>query len=490
MKVLLVNPSIRPNSPKCLLNVGLAYIASAINRAGIDLKILDVDAHRYSDDEVARMIREEQFDVAAVGDLVSHYRWVKWLAATIKESHPNAPVIAGNTVATSIPKVLLEHTAVDIAVISEGDETVVDLLVALNDSTSLEMVPGIAFKQRGKIVQTMPRRVIEPIDAIPFPNYDLFDIDVYLQKSKWMVNGADVIGIPFDDIVVMPIVTARGCPFQCTFCYHAFQHKKYRYHSPEAIAGEAQRLKEKYGANFIMFWDELSFYDPDQARRVAELFIERELNIKWEGTCRSELIDAEHADLAALFKKSGCTGMGYALENGNDEILKAMNKKNTTRDFVFQAKTLREAGLPTFTSVVFGYPQETPATIRETFDVLREAQVYPSVGFLQPMPGTPMFELAVKNGQIPDVEAYLMRMGDRQDLRVNLTSMSNEEMSEVIEAELRKLNADLKIGLNEEELIKTRVYRVAKSEAFAHSFGIAARVQREDQGLIQIDTRH
>jgi anaerobic magnesium-protoporphyrin IX monomethyl ester cyclase len=79
--VLLVNPSIRPNSPKCLLNVGLAYIASAINRAGIDLKILDVDAHRYSDDEVARMIREEQFDVAAVGDLVSHYRWVKWLAA-------------------------------------------------------------------------------------------------------------------------------------------------------------------------------------------------------------------------------------------------------------------------------------------------------------------------------------------------------------------------------------------------------------------------
>jgi anaerobic magnesium-protoporphyrin IX monomethyl ester cyclase len=219
------------------------------------------------------------------------------------------------------------------------------------------------------------------------------------------------------------------------------------------------------------------------------MFIERDLNMKWEGTCRSELIDEEHVELAAIFKAAGCTGMGYSLENGNDEILKAMNKRNTTRDFTFQARALREAGIPTFTSVVFGYPQETEATIRETFDVLREAQVYPSVGYLQPMPGTPMFDLAVRTGHITDIEDYLTRMGDRQDLRVNMTTMSSEQMSSAIESELRRLNAELQIGLNEDELIKTRVYRVAKNESFAHSFGVAAKIQREASGIIPLTPR-
>lgn len=483
MRVLLINPAIRPNSPKTMLNVGLAYVASAIHRAGYDLEILDIDAYRYSEEEVERLIRTKRFDVAGIGDLVSHYRWVKEIAGVIKTYHPKATIMVGNTCGTSIPRLLLERTAVDIAVISEADETVVDLLQHLEAGGPLDEVKGIAFKRGGDIVENCGRPVIEPVDSIPFPNYDLFDIGIYLEKSRWHVNGPDVVGIPFDEIIAMPIVTARGCPFKCTFCYHAFQNKKYRYRSPENIVAEIEELKWRYGVNFVNFWDELSFYRKDQTRRLADLFIERKVGVKWEGTCRSELIGADDFDLALRLKEAGCTGLSFSLENGNDEILKAMNKLNTTEDFVTQARVLQEVGIPTFTSIVFGYPQETPATIRETFEILRRARIYPSVGYLQPMPGTPMYDLARREGYIDDEEGYLIRMGDRQDLRVNMTRMPQEEMEAIVVEELRRLNADLRTGLSEEELIRTRVYRTAKSDSFMHSFGVAARVLRETEGM-------
>lgn len=479
MKVLLINPAIRPNSPKCILNVGLAYVASALQRAGIDIEILDVDAFRYSDSEVERMIRTRKFDVAGIGDLVSHYRWVKWLAGVIKSHHPEVPVIAGNTVATSIPELLLAHTHVDVAVLGEGDITAVELVKALCEGRALDEVKGIAFKRDGAIAKTPARPVIDPIDSIPFPNYDLFDMSVYLEKSRWHVDNPELVGIPLDKIVSMPVVTARGCPYRCTFCYHAFQEKKYRYRSPENIIAEILAHKSKYGANFIQFWDELSFFHARQARRLLELFIDRKVNIAWYGSARSELISKDDFELALLFRKAGCKGLGFSLENGNESILASMNKQNTPQDFVVQARMLQAAGVPTFTSVVFGYPQESPQTIAETFEVLRDARIYPSVGFLQPMPGTPMFAAAVAEGHINDVEAYLMRMGDRQDLRINLTQMSEGKMMGLIETHLRSLNAELELDLPAQDLIRTRVYRAAKSEAFMTSFGVAGRVFRE-----------
>lgn len=179
-------------------------------------------------------------------------------------------------------------------------------------------------------------------------------------------------------------------------------------------------------------------------------------------------------------------GLSFSLESGNPEILKAMNKKNTVTDFITQAKILQEAGVATYTAIVLGYPQESKATIRETFSVLEKAKIYPSVGYLQPMPGTPMYTYAHENGYIPDEETYLESMGDRQDLRINLSKhITAEEMEQVVIEECRKLNKVLNINLNENELIKTRVYRKAKSEAFLHSFGIAAKILEEDTSEVE-----
>ncbi len=479
MKILLVNPAIRPDSPKCILNVGLGYVASALERAGFELEILDIDAHRYDHPTVARLLRQKTYDAVGIGTLVSQYGWAKSVMAEVRAAKPTAPIVVGNTLATSVPEILVERTEADVAVIGEGDVTAVEVFTALNDGTPLDDVQGIVYRN-GKTVRTLPRPVIKDVDDIPSPNYELFDLDIYLDKSRWMVPAPERIDIPFDDIRSMPVNTARGCPFSCTFCYHAFQNLKYRHRSPENVADEIQMWRDRYGVNFIAFWDELSFYQDKATERFADLMIERAMNIQFFGSCRSELFKPETAHIAYKLKQAGCKGLGFALESGNEEILLAMNKHNHVTDFVRQCKILHDVGIEVYTSIVFGYPQETRETIAETFRVLGNANVYPSVGYLQPMPGTPMYKLALDTGRIQDEEAYLMMMGDRQDLRVNLSDhLTAEEMEAAVHDELVALNADLKTGLPEDGLIKTRMYRVSEEETFLGSFGQAAKVQQE-----------
>lgn len=477
MKILLVNPAIRPDSPKCILNVGLGYVATALERAGFELEILDVDAHRYDDETVERLLRTKKYDAVGVGTLVSQYGWAKEIARIVREYHPHVPIVAGNTLATSVPDTLLTKTDFDVAVLGEGDITAVELFTAYADGTPISDVAGIAYWD-GEVKRTPPRPVIPDIDEIPTPNYELFDLDIYLEKSNWMVPAPENLPIPFDEIRSMPVNTARGCPFSCTFCYHAFQKLKYRHRSPDSIADEIQLWRDRYGVNFIAFWDELSFYQDKATERFADLMLERNLGVYFYGSCRSELFNDDTEHIAQKLKQAGCKGLGFALESGNEEILLAMNKHNHVSDFVRQCRILHRVGIEVYTSIVIGYPQETRETIAETFRVLSDANVYPSVGYLQPMPGTPMYQLATDTGAIRDEEEYLLMMGDRQDLRIPLSEhLTGDEMEAAVLEELKILNDGLETAMPEDGLIKTGVYRVAKEETFLESFGVAAKVR-------------
>src|SRR3989338_5316827 len=128
MKVLLINLCLRHDTPKKIYPVGLGYVASAIHRAGYPLEIVNVDIHRYSDEELKAILSEKDFDVVGFGCIATGYRVVKDMTSLIRSVNKSAVIIVGNSVATSIPNIVLEKTEADIAVIGEGDVTVVELL--------------------------------------------------------------------------------------------------------------------------------------------------------------------------------------------------------------------------------------------------------------------------------------------------------------------------------------------------------------------------
>ncbi len=461
MKVLLINLCIRVDTPKKIYPVGLSYIASAIHRENYELEILNIDTHRYSNTEIEAILKEKDFDVVGFGCIVTKYNLVKDLCAMIKSINKNVTIIVGNSVATAIPQILLTKTKADIAVMGEGDITIVEVLNCLDKGRSLEEVDGLYFKNNGNIIATQPRKPIENLDTIPMPAWDLFEMDLYLRESKIYVS--EPYPIPKEEIRAFPVNTARGCIFKCSFCYHVFRENKYRFRSPTNIIKEIKTLIALYKVNYINFWDELTFFSKKQAEALIDALLEANLGIFWTATCRSDLFkNEEDIILAKKFKKAGCVGLGYSLESANATILKSMNKFLKREDFLMQKRILDKAGIITWTSIVLGYPEETEETIDETMEFCYENDIYPSAGFLLPQPGTPIYRYALDNGFITNEEEYLLSLGDRQDLRLNMTKIPSDKFEKLIKVHLDRINKKMDLGLKNETLLKVGHYK-AKS---------------------------
>ena len=462
MNILIINVSLRPMSPVKLFPLGLGYIATAIKNAGFSFDLLDIDGYRLSERDVENSIKKKKYDVVCMGCIVTGYKIIKILAALVEEHQPHAKIIVGNSVATSIVDTLLTHTRVNIAVMGEGDETIVDLLRAIDEGRALETVQGICFSKNGMIVRTPPRPYIKNISDIPFVDFSIFDIELYIENAKY--SAADPLPIPREEIRALPVNTARGCVSRCTFCYHNFYGIPYRPRTSKSIVDEIKHSIEKYRVNYIFFGDELTFYSKDQALGMAQEILDRNLHFYWPAACRANLFTSdEDMEIIYKMKEAGCLGMGYALESADRKILKAMRKFITPEQFSRQTSLFHKAGLPVWTSLVFGYPEETPLTIKETFDCCIKNRIYPSAGYLLPQPGSPMYAYALHRGFIKDEEKYLMKLGDRQDLRLNMTKMSDREFEFNVFEGLKRCNEVLGMGIKQENLIKTQYHRAPKN---------------------------
>ena len=302
MKILLINVCIRPDSPRYIPPVGLGYIATSLKQHGYEFDLLDLDMLRPSEEKLKQLITKKRYDIYLMGSIVTGYKYVKQLARIIRKANSFALIIVGNSVADSIMEA-------DIVVLGEGDEKIIDILKAK---------PFIGL------------RPPLDIDSLPFIDWDIFDMGFYIKKSGNLVNQP----CPVKDPVCMSIPSARGCPFRCSFCYHVFWGQKYRYRSARSIVSEIRKLKERYGVNYINFWDDLTFLSVDHCEEVVNLLLG--LDIYWNATVRGDLLRKKDKGLAEKMKQAGCVGLTYSLESADEGILKAMNKKLDLNRFLEQ----------------------------------------------------------------------------------------------------------------------------------------------------------
>ncbi len=484
MKILFINVSIRPDAEIKQFPVGLGYVVTSAHKAGFEFDLLDIDIHGYTDQYVEDFLSKNKYDVIAFGTIVTHYQWVKWLIKTIKSVQPRCKVMVGNSVGESIPEILFANSEVDIIVLGEGEITTVEVLKALEEGRSLgeaiepaitvphtngpypsairgSGIEGIVFRdEKGRVVNNGLRKAVLHIDELPMPDWDLFDIELYLKEGTH-IQGKTTL-YPREEAVVMPVSTARGCVFKCSFCHYTQWNDHYRHRSPESVIAEIKRNQSKYGANYINFWDDLSFHKIGPAEKFVDALLEADLGIHWTASIRSDLFgrqDVPYEDrmrVASKFKEAGASVLCYSLESGNDDILKAMNKRVTAQYFRDQIALLSEIGdIVSSTSLVFGYPTETPETIAESMEMCLSMKVYPSPGFLLPLPATEMWKYALENGHITDPDQFLSNLTERQDIVINMTQMSDEALFGEVSNWLQKLNNQLQIGLDEDSLIRT-----------------------------------
>lgn len=479
-KILFINPSLRLHSKTKYLPVGLASVMTYLSHNGIEADLLDVDIHALEDDQVENYLEKNKYDIFLSGSIITHYKWMKWLCRTIKKNNPNSTIIIGNSVGGSVPELFLNNSPADIIVKGEGEITTFEIVTKLLLGQDWRSIEGIFYKNTdGKVVGNSTRKGKKKLDEFPLIDWSKFDTEAYFKK-----NYADAKGLEGKEIRAMPVVTARGCAFRCTFCHFVFWNDPYRYRSPSNILTEVKRNIDLYNCNYISFWDDLSFASLPQAERFADAVIESGLEFNWSAAVRVDLFgNPKHEfkrrlNVAKKFKKAGCVSLGFSLESANQQILEMMNKRIEAKYFLEQVKILDEVNITSMISVVFGYPIETAETINETFEMCREAKIYPSMGYLLPLPDTEMYEYALKHQFIIDEDRYLDSITERQDLCINMTTLGDQEVRELIAEGAEKLNAELEIGLNAESLLKTGGYNKHTNKKRIKKF------KREDNSLI------
>ena len=382
----------------------------------------------------------------------------------VKRHQPDTCVITGNSVAGSIPEVFLKNTKGDIVVTGEGEISAYEAVEAIRLCKDLKTIEGISFRDnQGNIVINVARKAIK-INKLPEIDWSFFDVERYILKETSMPDKDDSP----KEMRSMPVVTARGCAFKCTFCHYVFWDDPYRNRSPQSILTEIKHLIKKYNLNYIHFWDDLSFASAVQVEKLCDEIIMSGLKFKWFASVRVDLFsrarlsDEDSLKVARKMKEAGCYSVGYALESGNAEIMKMMNKKIEVDAFYKTVYILKQAGIISQTSVVFGYPIETKETIKQTFDQCLKAGLYPSIGYLLPLPYTVMYDYAKANGFITDEDRYLESITERQDVNLNMTKMTDKEIMNEIKVGAAKLNKMLELGLTEETYIKTKGYKTSK----------------------------
>jgi radical SAM superfamily enzyme YgiQ (UPF0313 family) len=381
MRVLLINPyypiSETPSPP-----LGLAYLAAGLEQAGVEVKILDYVVYPYRHDALESVLNEFKPQIAgttAVSMTVDHARQI---ISDVKAIDPEILTLMGGPHSTFCAQETLEtFNELDAVVIGEGEETLVELLRAVESAGNLDTVSGIAYRAGSKIMITAKRKWIKDLDALPFPARHLLPLGRYR-----------TLGMPIS------MTTSRGCPYKCIFCVgRKMGGAKVRFHSADRVADELQYLANlKF--HQINIADDLFTANQDHCLAVCEEILQRNLDINWTSFARVDTISER---LLSRMKAAGCTAVSFGIESANPAILKTIKKGITVEQIRNAIRICQRVGISPYASFILGLPGETPQTIKETkafaANLQQEGLAY---GFhiLAPFPGTEVREQSNRLG--------------------------------------------------------------------------------------------
>lgn len=449
MKILMINPPVRLNDKPRNIPHGLAILANIIRKKfDIFPTFLDINAYRYDEGEVRKIIKNSTFDIVLIGGISTVYKYIVKLSKFIKSINPDAKIIVGGYVVLSQPEVLLKNSDVDIVCTGEGEITIVELLNRLkrNMNSSLDNIAGICYKNKGnkrEIILNPIRPLIKNLNnESSLPAYDLLPMEIYLSNP---VSG---IGKDID------FISSRGCPYNCTFCYQPWGHKS-RFHSIDFVINAIKYLKEKYIIDFISFQDDEFMAN---TKRVQEFCEKRNYffpDLLWSCTGRANIV-ARNEGLVKVMKNAGCVEISFGFESGSQRMLNSMNKKQTVKMMEKVIKICRKYDLPVPVSFIIGMPGEDEESCKETVDfcVRNNIPLY-SLMFATPYPGTQIFNFALKMKRIDKskLHEYFMKMGDARNFTVNLTDyFTDEELIKKRKEMMRITEENYKNFITEEEI--------------------------------------
>lgn len=401
MKILLIAPRfIQKAGQYYEFPVGLAYISASLKQALHEVSCLNLNHDlRDTSEVVRRAITEFKPDAICTGGLSPHFRQIEAILSAAEKTAPLIPRIVGGGIISSTPELMMEHLAVTIGVLGEGERTILELMEALACGVPLESVAGLIHRTENGTQRTAQRPAIEDLGSLPFPDYEGFGFAQYLDNQY---SNDTYYLYPRDHPRIVPMISSRSCPLDCTFCFHPLG-RGYRKRPLDDFFGELDQLVGKFGINMVAVLDEL--FAVDKARVMEFCRRIKPYDVDWGVQLRVHPVDEE---MIEAMKGSGCFSISYGIESINDGILKSMRKKTRREQIDKALKLTRKHQIEIQGNLIFGDRQETVETSQGSLRWWQENKRFGvNLGFIIPFPGCSLYEESVNTRRIENPAGYI-----------------------------------------------------------------------------------
>lgn len=440
MRILLIQTPFtiyKSEEKSCHLPLGLAYICAAL-RNRHEVSVLDAIAEGYENEKaetsnfmtyglpfevIKNKIRDCAPDVVGVSwPFSDQSENVHRVCAIAKQVNPKIVTIVGGGHPSVLPLEVLKDINIDYVIIGEGEYSVKSLLEELEKGKKLLSTEGLVYRNNGNVFVNPKRNYIEELDKIAFPYWEAFPLERYYKINR--PHGGDAKRTPF-----LPMITSRGCPFGCIFCsIHNIWGKNFRKRSPENVLSEIEYFKAKLGIKEILFEDDNLTLEKERCEHIFKGIIQRNLDLVWSAP-NGVAINTIDEDFLSLMKDSGYYSFSFAVESGDEFVLKHIIKKPIQLSKIKPlVKKARNLGLEINTFFVVGLPDEKKEHIKKTFDFARELKVdNVNFFFATPLPGSELYTICREKGLISPTLDYRYLKSNKPSFATREFSMSQLE---------------------------------------------------------------
>jgi len=399
---------------RCPLNIAL--LASYLReKGGYDCSIVDFETKEVpSVEAMAEAVLEESPRYVCITTLTPRFPTVVRMARAIRKRETDVVIIVGGPHVTGSPQTAL-HEGLSFGIAGEGEEALLELIDTLEQGREPSSVRNLILAENGGVRVNPARPFIENLDGLPFPAWDLMELDQYTDPAYF--SGSH-----------LALFTGRGCPYDCSFCASCVTWKrKLRVRSVDNVMREISHIVHGLGIRNLMFWDDTFAADMKRATAICRRMIDEKLDLHYTVQIRADSVSEE---FAGVLRDSGCAFAAIGVESGNEEMLKRIGKRETKTQFRTAVKIMKEAGLPVIASYIVGLPGDTHDTIRETLDFAFELGAEQSkFMILSPYPVTRDYELAVQRGLADPASFEQMESLNYYDsVAINLSEVADDDL--------------------------------------------------------------
>jgi anaerobic magnesium-protoporphyrin IX monomethyl ester cyclase len=377
MKILLINPA--PTGTLKATGVlfpplGLLYVAAYAEKEGHQVAVRDLAVRRKKEE-----VDFKKYDMVGISTDTTRHRQALQLAKRAKAN--GCTVVMGGPHPGYVDEEILSTQRVDFIVRGEGEVTFSELVAALEKKNGqFDSIQGISFFSNGKLVQTPPRPFIENLDSLPFPARHLVPMDDY-RRTK--LGSRDIT----------PLVTSRGCPYQCTFCASShFFGTKVRARSVDSVLTELEEIDHRYHFNAVAFVDDTFNLFPKRVIEICQGIIKKKLDLWWWCLSRIDLL-LRNEEMVQEMVRAGAKSVFIGVESSNPRTLEELRKGIDVEETVRTVEMLKRNGLEIHASYILGGLDDTVKTIHDTIRFAKRLDTnVAQFCILTPYPGTAVYE--------------------------------------------------------------------------------------------------